>query len=260
MAANKDAEKRLAVYLEKENRQRVIIIVAFLLILILAGFSFYINKKMKQLKLKSKIISEQNEERKILLKEIHHRVKNNFQIVGSLLRLQSYTLQNEEAIQSFEESINRINAMSLVHDIIYKQDRFDRIQAMEYLQKLTDQLKKYAPQKNLKIEIDTRETFLEVDTLIYLGIILNELIINSIKYGFTDEITDPTIAIELWEDSDCYILTYKENGVGIDIERYETSFGMELINTVAEQLNGKVEIINNKLWRTIFKFRFMKED
>ncbi|MCC5922822.1 MAG: tetratricopeptide repeat protein [Crocinitomicaceae bacterium] len=260
LLANKDAEKRLAVYLEKENRQRIILIIAIMLLLILAGFSLYISKKLKQLKVKSRIIFEQSEERKLLLKEIHHRVKNNFQIVGSLLRLQSYKLQSDEAIQSFEESINRINAMSLVHDIIYKQDRFDRIQAMEYLQKLTEQLKKYAPQKNLKIDIDTRETFLEVDTLIYLGIILNELIINSIKYGFTDEITDPIIAIELWEDSDCFILTYKENGVGIDKEKYEESFGMELINTVAEQLNGKVEIMNNKLWRTIFKFRFMKED
>ena len=260
LVANKEAEKRLVVHLERENRQRVIIIVALLLISVLAVFSFYIHKKLKQLKMKNKIILEQSEERKLLLKEIHHRVKNNFQIVGSLLRLQSYTLNNEEAIQSFEESINRINAMSLVHDIIYKQDRFDRIQAMEYLQKLTEQLKKYAPQKNLKIDIDTRETFLEVDTLIYLGIILNELIINSFKYGFTDAITSPTIKIELWEDSDCYILTYKENGVGIDKVKYEESFGMELINTVAEQLNGKVEIINNKFWSTIFKFRFMKED
>lgn len=187
-------------------------------------------------------------------------MKNNFQIVSSLLRLQSYSIRNEDAVASFEESINRINAMSLVHDIIYKQDRFDRIQAMEYLQKLSEQLRRFAPQKNLQIDIDTRETYLEVDTLIYLGIILNELIINSLKYGFTEEISNPTIAIELWEDSDCYILTYKENGVGINKEKYESSFGMELINTVAEQLNGNVEIINNKLWRTIFKFRFMKDE
>ena len=244
---------------ERKIRNRIInfsigtIALLLLFIVVFAVNRLRISNKQKQL------IQKQNNEQKLLLQEVHHRVKNNFQIVSSLLRLQSYNLKNDTFLEVFDDAINRINAMSLVHDIIYKQDAFSNIDSQEYLVKLIEQLKRSARPKEIDIQVETGRFTLRIQTLIHIGIVLNELIMNSIKYGFKEEINDPKIRIALTKKDNVYNLEYKENGVGIDLKDYKKSFGMDLIETIITQHEGSVKVYAEPEWKTIVSVSFEEE-
>lgn len=255
----KEREKENSLSAFQKDRQKIIliaagVIISLLLISLLIGYI-----RLKESNSKNIKIQKQSDERKLLLQEVHHRVKNNFQIVSSLLRLQYYTLENKEFSKIFEEAIMRINAMSVVHDIIYRQEAFSEINAQVYFDKLLDQLKLLSD-KEIQTEAVISCGHLKIETLIHLGIITNELFINSIKYGFSGSAENPSVKVVLTENGDCFELNYFENGKGISKNEYESSFGMDLISTVIEQHEGKATLENpSEPWNTHIRVEFIED-
>ncbi|PWH84859.1 tetratricopeptide repeat-containing sensor histidine kinase [Brumimicrobium oceani] len=258
IAKNKEAQ---ALLLREKELQRLnfYYILLGIVFVVLITSSLVIYAQLRDSKEVNKNISKQSEERKLLLQEVHHRVKNNFQIVSSMLRLQSYNLDNEVLRQNFEEAVNRINAMAIVHDVIYRQEKFKDIDSKTYLEKLIKSLRRSGDSRIL-ITIDSEEIPFKIETLINLGIALNELITNSFKHAFNHEIAQPKIKISLRRiEEKNFELIYKDNGIGISKGAYESSFGMELIETIISNFDGEVTFAPEDNWSTLIKITF-KED
>ena len=200
------------------------------------------------------IINKQNEEKTILLKEIHHRVKNNLQIIISLLRLQSYQIENSETIQSFNDAINRILAISSIHEKIYQNDSFNKINIEEYFNDLS---KEIISMHDLNTDIETNFNFeidsITIDTIVPLALIFNELIFNSIKH-FDNKTNSLIINIEFKSIKENKLqLNYSDNGKWVENNKKNT-LGIDLINALTKQINGKM--ILNKFPKTEFNFEF----
>jgi two-component sensor histidine kinase len=226
-------------------------VISFVLIL---GLALIMSKRLKYLKRQKAIIDKQNNERKFLLMEIHHRVKNNFQIICSMLKLQSFDENNEVVEKAFEEAINRIHAMSNVHELIYQQEQFSLINSMEYFKLLVNSLKKSSGNNNIEFKLDSSIESLSLPVLINLGISVNEFVTNSLKYAFDDSIDQPIISIKLYEENNNKVLEYIDNGIGFKGERKKTSFGMELIESIIEKIDG--ELIQNDKDKAHFYIKF----
>jgi len=185
-------------------------------------------------------------EKEVLLKEVHHRVKNNMQVIISMLNLQSGCIDDEQAIEAFRKSQNRIRTMALVHEKLYQTKDLARIDFAEYIRDLTNYLlSAYGPGAGaIALKINIEDISLSMDTALPCGMILNELITNSIKHAFPGG-RGGEIFIELRSDSDNLILTVGDNGAGIpedlDLPNAE-SLGLQLIDSFVEQLEGSVEL------------------
>lgn len=246
--------------LEQKNKERkyFYVILLFLFIMLLT-FSLIVYFRLRTTRAHNKVISKQSEERKLLLQEVHHRVKNNFQIVSSMLRLQSYSFDNEELRQNFEEAVNRINAMAIVHNVIYRQEKFKDIDAKNYLERLVENLHKTGDSR-IVIDIESEEIPFKIETLINLGIALNELITNSFKHAFDESIINPKIKISLHRlDNQVFELRYRDNGVGFTEENSTSSFGMELIDTIISNYEGSVVYGSENEWNTSILIAFKEE-
>jgi len=244
---------------QKSQERKYIYLLVISLFVILLTFSLVIYFRLRTTREYNKNITKQSEERKLLLQEVHHRVKNNFQIVSSMLRLQSYGFENEILRRNFEEAVNRINAMAIVHNVIYRQEKFKDIDAKNYLERLVENLHKTGDSR-IVISIKSEEIPFKIETLINLGIALNELITNSFKHAFHLTSVDPKIQISLRKlDNKTFELKYKDNGVGFSTESYKASFGMELIDTIISNYEGEVIYGSEEGWNSVVVITF-KED
>lgn len=191
-------------------------------------------------------------ERDTLIKEIHHRVKNNLQVVASLLSLQSSFIKDEKIKMLFRYSQYRINSMGMVHEMLYKSDDLNRIDYGAYIRELIDTLIQSMKSDNNKIKLETEveNIHLNIDTSIPLGLIINEIITNSLKYGFSDS-EEGTITVKMNKLSTFgYSLRIGDNGSGIpkDVNfRNTKSLGLKLIHKLTLQLRGNVEMDNSKI-------------
>jgi PAS domain S-box-containing protein len=191
---------------------------------------------------------------KIRIKEIHHRIKNNLQVISSLLNLQAERFRNKEVLEAFRESQDRITSMSLIHEELYKGEKNDTLNFSVYLQKLAENLfQTYSfKSKNVRLFMDLEEnTLFDIDVSVPLGIIVNELVSNSLKHAFTEE-KEGEIRIKLCrEEKDNetskspFSLIISDNGKGIpeniELERLE-SLGLQLVSALVDQLDGKIEL------------------
>jgi two-component sensor histidine kinase/CBS domain-containing protein len=187
-------------------------------------------------------------EKEILLKEVHHRVKNNLQIISSLLRLQSDYIQDERALVSFRDSQNRIRSMALIHEKLYQSKDLVRINFSEYLRDLTSNLlHSYgANTREITLNINVNEIWLTIDTAISCGLIINELVSNSLKHAFPKASSENQVAIDIYPiEEKKFRLVVKDNGIGfpqnIDFQNTE-SLGLQLVCTFVEQLEGTIEL------------------
>lgn len=187
-------------------------------------------------------------EKEWLLKEIHHRVKNNLQIVISLLNTQSAYLDNQEALEAIQNSQHRMHAMSLIHQKLYQTDNLSSINMPWYIKELADYLKdSFDHEGKIKFELSLAAIDLDVAQAVPLGLILNEAITNAIKYAFPNG--KGIINILLEESDTNYLLRISDNGTGLpeDFELAETdSLGMNLMRGLAEQLDGTYTIQSDK--------------
>ncbi|MBC7696366.1 MAG: hypothetical protein H7141_13070 [Burkholderiales bacterium] len=185
-------------------------------------------------------------EKEQLLKEIHHRVKNNMQIISSLLNLQSDNIVDEKVLGLLRESRNRINSMALVHEMLYKSSDLSKIPLKDYIESLSDSvLNSYAvPDSEIEFccEIET-DIYFDIDRMIPIGLILNEVISNSLKYGFPEK--KGRIFVGLKSLNNSYTLTINDNGKGLkdgfDLDK-DSHLGMQLVCMLAEQLDGKLKL------------------
>jgi two-component sensor histidine kinase/Tfp pilus assembly protein PilF len=254
----KEIERKLA---EKTHHGRIrnyFLGGSVLFLVVFIVFALILKKRLKTLKEQKEIIEKQNNEGKGMLQEIHHRVKNNFQIISSLLRLQTYNENNPSVNNAFQGAINRIHAMSVVHEIIYKQGSFSGMSAKRYLESLVENLKQSLPNDRLIIDVEAFENELEMEQFIPIGIIINELITNSYQHAFAPINEEPRIAISLAKEGNKVQLIYKDNGVGFTKRQNESSFGMDLIETMVEQISGQITKISEDDWNTIFIIQFAK--
>jgi len=186
-------------------------------------------------------------EKEVLLKEIHHRVKNNLQIISSLLNLQADYLKDPEAIEVFRDSQNRIQSMAIVHEKLYQSEDLATINLSEYIQDLVSNLS-YSYEVNLEaiaVKIKVEEVLLDIDTAIPCGLIINELVSNSLKYAFPKH-QSGEICIELKSLIGKQMkLTVSDNGIGLpenfDFNKTD-SLGLQLVDALTTQLKGTIEI------------------
>jgi two-component sensor histidine kinase len=186
------------------------------------------------------------EEKEIMIKEIHHRVKNNLQIVKSLIRFQMDQVKDPKVIELFNECVNRVSAMALVHEQTYLSKDLANIDVNNYLGQLTrDLCQAYTIDTKLSLDIKINVPTLGVDTLIPLGLLINEIISNSLKYAFKGR-NAGTIFVHLDGDQDNLQLLIGDDGVGFpDKSRWRSpqSLGMELIHTLSGQLDSSIELL-----------------
>lgn len=199
-------------------------------------------------------------EKEILLREIHHRVKNNMQIIISLLNLQSNYLKDEKTKDVFKESQNRVKSMSMVHEMLYRSPDLDNIQLRDYMQKLINTLiNSYTTSsKRIKVFTQIEDIQMGIDTAIPLGLIINELISNSLKHAFKDD-GEGELRITAESKGGDYLIAVSDNGVGFpdDINFYRTkSLGLQLVNTLVNQITGEIKLETRKGKGTSFKIRF----
>lgn len=198
-------------------------------------------------------------EKDVLLKEIHHRVKNNLQIISSLLNLQSRKLKDEKALASFVESNNRIRSIATLHEQLYRSKDLSRIDFGAHIRNMTNHLlRSYGVGGDrIRVTIDSEQIYLDINTAIPLGLVVNELVSNAIKHGF-DGISDGEIKIEFGRTQDKYSLSVSNNGIkfpeGFDINT-STTLGLELVSSLSKQLKGTITLSSGDVTEFNLVFR-----
>lgn len=202
-------------------------------------------------------------EKEILLREIHHRVKNNLQIISSLLNLQSRHIKDEPALDMFHESRNRVRSMALVHEKLYRSDDLANVDFCEYIRSLGRHLFMSYGINSTAIDLDVsvRDVFLDINTSIPCGLIINELISNSLKHAFSGREQGKICVVLRSERNGKFKLVVSDDGVGLpkglDVTQTE-SLGLQLVTMLVEQLQGTLNLDNNE--GTSFEIVFEKLD
>jgi two-component sensor histidine kinase/ligand-binding sensor domain-containing protein len=220
----------------------------------------YLERLEKIIKLRTAEVMKQRDENEILLKEVHHRVKNNLQIINSLINIQSDYVNDPTAAELFREIRNRIRTISLVHEKLYKSTDYGNINVKEYIHMLVENLiDTYSIDKEIKLKLNLEVQHFNLNTIIPLGLLLNEVISNSFKYAF-QHIENGMIEVELHKlpNSEEYTLIIGDNGKGYDsklLSATNSTLGLELIKVLSGQLNGTVERIDKPgtYYRLTFK-------
>ena len=188
-------------------------------------------------------------EKTALLNEVHHRVKNNLQVVSSLLSLQARSAP-EDVRSYFDESQGRIKAMALIHQLLYEQKNFDRIEAVSYMRRLGDLLKRsyFSAMRNVQlvIESDHKESYLALDIALPFGLLINELVTNAIKHAFPDH-DGGEIRLTLSEDGAKKVLIIADNGIGLPQgvrPGTSNSLGFQLIPGLVEQMHATLDVLD----------------
>lgn len=243
-----EKKETLISHLETTNsKQRQSIFVGSILLGLISLLTFFIFRFYRRIKGQKSIISKSLKEKDILLREIHHRVKNNLQLISSLLTLQGRSINDETVIQAINESKSRVRSMALIHQDLYNKENLTSVGVKEYLEKLTLELfqtyKISDDRVQLKLEIEDID--LDVDTLVPLGLIINELITNCLKYAFPND-NEGVLTVSLKKSNIQLLLTITDNGIGYDPSKNrKSSFGSTLLSALTAQLNGEMTIVNN---------------
>ena len=239
-----------ALQIQKGNQKKLIWTSAiFVLLLGLMGLVYILRKKSKMnviLEEKNAIITKNLEDKDILLREIHHRVKNNLQVVSSLLNLQSNYISDDIALEAITEGKNRVSSMALIHQNLYREENLTSINSKEYfddlVENLFDSYNINQEKIQLKKQIDNLD--IDVDTMIPLGLIVNELVTNSLKHAFNENENTGVIDIVLKEEDGALLLVIADNGVGISESEFlsSNSFGNKMIKAFKQKLGASIKV------------------
>ncbi|OYT10659.1 MAG: hypothetical protein B6I18_07935 [Bacteroidetes bacterium 4572_112] len=224
-------------------------ILAFIMVVISIYHYLKMRKLSEKLRQKNDLIERTLGEKDVLLREIHHRVKNNLQIITSLLNMQSKYLEDNKSKAIMEESKDRIKSMSLIHQKLYQEENITGIESRAYFQDLINSLcQSYGiDESEVELNISIDSIIMDVDTAIPLGLILNEVISNAFKYG-VDKSKGKFGFTFIHSDDKKLIIKIKDNGSGIpddfDIKKSK-SYGMKLIQSLGKKLKAEIEFTNN---------------
>lgn len=244
--------------------------IIIILIIIREIMSIRENKRLyleaqKEIKLRKKAekdLKDALKEKDMMVKEIHHRVKNNLTVFSSLLNLQSRYIKDKEALGIFKESQNRAKSMALIHEYLYNSSDLKRINFGEYIKKLSINLfHTYVMDSSLiKLNIEVEDIMLDINIAIPLGLILNELVTNAMKHAFGED-RSGEINVKFHSNDVEYTLTVSDNGIGIPEEidyKNTDSLGLRIVNSLTDQIKGKIEL--DRAGGTTFKIKFKEPE
>lgn len=200
--------------------------------------------------------------KEVLLREVHHRVKNNLQIISSLLRLQSRRIEDKQALEMFKDTQNRVKSMALIHDRLYQSKDLAIIDFAAYINGLTGNLFRSYNQKGIKLDIEVKDIFLDINTGVPCGLIISELVSNSLKHAFPGG-KNGKIQVGLYKlpKNGDFTLIVSDNGVGfpecLDSQNTE-SLGLQLVTALVEQLDGTIELDRGEGTSFTLKFKELK--
>ena len=247
----KNKEKQLNVEKDKNRFYIIFSSVVFGLLIILSFLIYMIRKN-------SSVLAIKNRENELLLKEIHHRIKNNFQRISSLLELQYKNIENEDVKEILKEGKNRINAMSMIHNRLYQSNDISAISFKDYCVDLVNENAKLFNVVDFKLEVCMKDVIIDVDTAIPLGLIINELASNAFKHGLKkSSINQMKICLDEISIGE-YKVTFSDNGNGISkdlkLENVK-SLGLLLVKRLSKQLHGKLNYYydNGAVFEVTFK-------
>ncbi|MCX6295166.1 MAG: PAS domain S-box protein [Bacteroidetes bacterium] len=211
-------------------------------------------------KISEERIRQSLQEKEILLKEVHHRVKNNLQVISSILNLQSSYVKDEGTLDILKESQNRIKSMAFIHESLYQTKDFSSINFTEYVVNLSQNLlHSYSNFDNeIKLNLDIQNVFLNLDLAIPCGLIINEIVSNALKYAFVENSRDGEITIKMQVIDDDLVLNIGDNGKGLPADldfRNTESLGLQLVVTLTDQLSGTIELNVEKGTNYCIKFK-----
>ena len=228
------------------SRQQWLLVLAGLSLLVLSYLMYRMFRQNEEIQQKNGIISKSLAEKEILLKEIHHRVKNNLHFISALLGLQTDHISDQVALDALQEGQDRVQSMALIHQDLYQRDDLTSVSVKDYFVKLTEGLfdSYNIHPDNISLQLFVADLDLDVDTVIPIGLIVNELVSNCLKYAFSIG-EKGVISVSLQEIDDRLILTVSDNGKGIaqtEIDNLGDSLGYKLIQALSAQLNGSYQI------------------
>ncbi len=209
--------------------------------------------------LAEELLKESLKEKEVLLKEVHHRVKNNLQVISSILNLQSSYVKDEKTLNILKESQNRIKSMAFIHESLYQTNDFSKINFSEYVVSLSKNLvHSYGVFDNfVELKLNVSDVSLSLDLSIPCGLLINELVSNALKYAFKPK-EKGTITISLNEDKGAILLKVEDNGKGLPKEinfRETETLGLQLVMTLTEQINGTISLNNKKGAKYTIEFK-----
>ncbi|WP_292484278.1 histidine kinase dimerization/phosphoacceptor domain -containing protein, partial [Methanohalobium sp.] len=189
--------------------------------------------------------------------ELHHRIKNNLQVISSLLNLQSEKFKDEVVNEAFKDTQNRVLSISLVHQKIYQTKGLERINVKDYIEDLVNHLLSLYSRENVLVTIDIQEFYFGIDTIIPLGMLINELVSNSLKYAYSEDKYGELNVTFYESDPGFYTLIVSDNGKGIpeDIDLDNpNSLGLQLIKSLVDQINGDFKLHGNNGTEFVINF------
>lgn len=225
---------------KQRSRQTFVSIIAALLLLILV----LLYKTVQSNKRKNILLQEQNKEKEFLLKEIHHRVKNNLEIVSSLLALQSEQITDRKVRDAMQKSQHRVHSMSMIHQKLYQGRSISVIEMRDYFLNLSNYIvETFDAEDHIRVECHMEPLELDVDMAVPIGLIVNELLTNSMKYAFPDK-GEGKVMVHLEQKDDHLLLEVSDNGIGKPLSGKSegTGFGTQLISLLTKQLEGKMSL------------------
>lgn len=232
---------------------------AAIILTILFYFSKVVSTNETSLREVCLTLSNKNDENKAMLKEIHHRVKNNLQVINSLLRMQSRYIEDEEVVSMFRESQKRIMTIAGLHEKLYNADNLKEIDVKTHITSLVQELVEgYTVKQKINLKINIEPIYLGLDSLVPLGLIINEIITNTLKHAF-DTGNDNLIELSLIRiENDYFELIISDNGkgFGLDDVMLKKGLGQKLVTIFVKQLNGTIEFLEQK--GTAYKIVFQE--
>lgn len=226
---------------EISQQQKIQWLIAGALIL-LAAFVLFIYRSLRNRNRTNKLLAAKNEENELLLKEIHHRVKNNLEVVSSLLALQSAEIDDPGTKEAMQDGQSRVHSIGIVHQKLYQGENLGSIEMKDYLVNLSESiLDSYGAEDRVNIELAMEKLNVDIDTAVPLGLIINELLTNTLKYAFPDN-KKGSVLIKLEKKAGTVLhLEVSDNGIGKSGTTQGSGFGSQLISLLTRQLNGTMK-------------------
>ena len=237
-------EKEIALKEAEKQQQNIIIWSGAIVLILIIGVSIFIANRLKISNKQKLLIEQKNQENELLLGEIHHRVKNNLQVISSLLSLQERSIDDKATKSAIAEGKERVKSMGLIHKMLYQNDNYSGVEMDNYGQELIKGLiDSFGLKENsIDVNLNFSQLKLDVDTAIPIGLIINELVINTLKYAYK-ETSAPSLKISLVKQSEHLTLEVRDNGSGkVDKLENSKSFGMKLIKSLSRQIGGTITI------------------
>jgi two-component sensor histidine kinase len=243
-----------------KNKNKLLFLAA--LFLVILGMALFIYYRYRMKANAHNLMERSNREKDLLLQEVHHRIKNNLQLISSLLDWQFENIYEEKMLKILEEGKSRIGSIALIHEMLYQSKDFNSIDLKKYFDDLLYRIEGSYKDRNIVIVKNINSVTLEVDIIIPIGLIITELVTNSLKYAFPFHQTGVMEITLTKGDGNTCLLEIKDNGIGIPHEfirkNSTNTMGLELVKTLVKQIKGKLEIYNDNGANFLISFSSIK--